>query len=431
MYSFTDFLNEKYGQFEGSIKYTDWSEFKDKLKNAISTGFKTEEELVNLMGMDYEKYTKIRENMIFNWKDSVTKSLLHTIAEIGYKIPKEGSNIFKDLKQQTLFCVVASDGAETRNVFGDTNGVPGLKMISRMLDLERIKNKDPKKTKFDWDLKKDVMKRFIDFGGIPAYTVKPTSLEKVNTIIQYVWLYAFYHHYIMKKSNIKLPKYLYRGIRTGSLNGKPIEDIKNQVGKNKKHDIWIKKYIDLLIEYIIKNGISKISDGKLLSFTESRDIAAYFANKEGIILRVDPTKVKIVTSPKTEEFFQESDYVSNKKEKEYIIEIPVNYKFMKDDIEIVHGDYWVGANSPLAVQFFDHDNKKANYTIDGINIQAQYIWKNNTTGSIEFSNLSTDGYGGWGISRREFKKRYGIDPMPTEENLNKIENFKISDVKKW
>ena len=431
MYSFIDFLNEKYGQFEGSIKYTDWSEFKDKLKNTISTGFKTEEELVNLMGMDFNKYTKIRENMIFNWKDSVTKSLLHTIAEIGYKIPKEGSNIFKDLKQQTLFCVVAADGAETKNVFGNTNGVFGLNMIHKMIDLEKIKNKDPKNTKYDWDLKKDVMKRFVDFGGIFAYTVKPTSLKKVNTIIQYVWLYAFYHHYKMKRGNIKLPKYLYRGIRTGGLNGKPIEDIRTQVGKDKKHEIWTKEYIDLLIDYIIKNGISKISDGKFLSFTESRDIAAYFANKEGIILRVYPKKVKIVTSPKTEEFFQEADYVSNKKEKEYIIEIPVNYKFTKDDIEIVHGDYWLGANSPLAVQFFDHDNKRANYTIDGIDIQAQYFWKNNTNGSIEFSNLSTDGYERWGVSRREFKKKFGIDPMPTEENLNRIQNFKISDVKRW
>lgn len=438
MYSFLEFLNEygqQYGKFEGSIKYTDWSDFKNKLKNAISIGFKTEEELVNLMGMDFNKYTKIRENMILNWKDSVSKSLLHTIAQIGQKIPKVGTNIFKDLKQQTLFCVVASEGATTNNIFGNSNDVEGLRMVSRMIDLERIRNKDPKKTKYDWDLKKDVMKKFVDFGGIPAYTTtKENSIKKINEIVQYVWLYSFYHHYIMKKGNIKLPKNIYRGIRISTLNGKIIDGIVKQARKKQetqKHEEFTKFYIDLIIDYIVENGISKITDGKLLSFTESRDIASYFANKEGIILRVDPTKVEIVTSPKTEEYFQQADWVSNKKEKEYIIKVPVNYKFTKDDIEIVDGDYFLGINSPLAVQFFDHDTKKATYQLNGIEIKAQYIWKSNTSGGIRFWNLS-DKDGGWNdYSRREFNKKFNLDPMPTEENIDKITDFEISQVKSW
>ena len=442
IYSFSEFLNEGYGNFEGSIQFTDWSDFKEKLKKAISTGFKTEEELVNLMGMNYDRYTKIRENMIMNWKDSVSKSLLHSIAQIGQKIPQKGTNIFKDLKQQTQFLIIADGGLQTRNAFGDTNGVDGLGILSKLVDLQRIKNRDPKNTKFDWDLKKDVMKNYVDFNGVPAYTIfnkvsdispdrASNALRKVNEIVQYVWLYSFYHHYKLKKDNPKLPKYLYRGIRSGWLEGNIIEDLKKKAsGTGKKHDQFTKEYIDSLIDYIVKNGISKISTGKLLSFTESRDIAAYFTNKEGIILRVDPKKVEIVTSPKTEEFFQEADYVSGKKEKEYVIKVPANYKFTKDDIEIVHGDYWLGDNSPLAVQFFDHDNKKATYKINGVGIKAQYVWKNNTSGGIRFWN--TDVGNSWDdYSRRDFKKKFGFDPMPTEENMNQITEFEISEVKHW
>jgi len=441
IYSFSEFLNEGYGNFEGSIQFNDWSDFKEKLKNAISTGFKTEEELVNLMGMNYDRYTKIRENMIMNWKDSVSKSLLHSIAQIGQKIPQKGANIFKDLKQQTQFLIIADGGLQTRNVFGNTNGVEGLGILNKMVDLQRIKNKDPKNTKFDWDLKKDVMKNYIDFNGVPAYTIfnneiNPertlNALNRVNEIVQYVWLYSFYHHYKLKKDKPKLPKYLYRGIRSGWLEGSIIDDLKKKAsGDGKKHEQYTKEYIDSLIDYIVKNGISKISKGKLLSFTESRDIAAYFTNKEGIILRVDPKKVEIVTSPKTEEFFQEADYVSGKKEKEYVIKVPANYKFTKDDIEIVHGDYWLGDNSPLAVQFFSHNDKKANYELDGLKIMAQYVWHSNERGSIVFWNES-DERDYFGHSRREFKKLFGVDPMPTEENMNRIKDFKISKVKnRW
>jgi hypothetical protein len=334
--------------------------------------------------------------------------------------------------------IVASGGLESRNVFGDVNSTNGLRFLNRFTDLEKIKNTNPKSTKYDFDLHKDVVKRWVDFDGIPAYTITNNlSIKKVNNIVQYVWLYSFYHHYKIKKDKPKLPKNLYRGIRVfQGLKGKEIEQLRKvsqeqAKGIDDKHTTWVKTFIDNLIQFIVEKGMSKISDGKFLSFTESRDIAAYFANKEGIILRVDPTKVKIVTSPKTEEFFGEVDYVSGKKEKEYIIEIPVNYKFTIDDIEIVDGDYWIGANSPLSVQFFDHDDKKANYELDGIRIESQYVWRSNTSGGIVFNNLDSKGYESWGISRREFKKKFNVDPMPTEENLNRIKDFKISNTKRW
>ena len=426
--SFDKFLNERYGQFQDSIKYTNWNNFKDKLINAINIGFNNEKELVDLMGMDFNKYTQIRENMIYNWKDSVSKSLLHSISEIGQKIPKDGSNIFKDLRQQTAMLVVASGGLKNRDMFGNINDTSGINLLNRHFDLSRIKNTDPKNKTYDSYLKKDVMKKFVDFGGVPAYTVKPEAIEKVNEMIQYIWLYSFYHHYKMKKDSPKLPKFLYRGIRVFQLKGKDIEELR-KISKDTKHDVFTKNFIDNLIDYIVKNGISKISDGKLLSFTESRNIAAYFANGEGIILRVDPSKVKIVTSPKTEEFFQEADYVSGKKEKEYIIKIPTNYKFTKEDIEIVNKDYWVAGNNPLAVQFFDHDNKKAIYKLNGVNIKAKYIWHSNTNGGLIYYNL--DDERSWGDSRRAFKQKYGFDPMPTEKNIDQIKDFVISNDKGW
>jgi len=81
-------MNESvsFGNFEGSIKFTDWSEFKSKVENAFTAGFETVEDLVSLVGLNIELYHKIKNHMIFNWKDSVTKSLLHSVSHLDNKI---------------------------------------------------------------------------------------------------------------------------------------------------------------------------------------------------------------------------------------------------------------------------------------------------------------------------------------------------------
>lgn len=421
-------LNEEllteYGNFKENTKYTDWSDFKAKLQNAIKTGFKTVDELVHLMDMNLGRYNKIVENMILNWKDSVSKSLLHTIAHIGLQLPKKGDNIFDSLKQQTVFNLVASNGASRRDIYGNTNGVEGLGYLSR-LDFTPINN--PKFVR--GSDKEDEKDRFITIGGFQA--TKPIdhrAVEKINEIVQYIWLYSFYQHWKLKKGKIKLPKVLYRGIRVSSFwDQKTLKPIIDQIWKkDTTHLMKRKEAIDVVINFIINKGLTKIADGQLLSFTASKPIASYFTNGEGFIVAIDPTKVEIVTSEKTEPLLDQPDYVSNKKEREYIVKIPSGYKFKKEDIIIEDLDYLVAEQNPLSVQFFDHDDKYAEYDLDGHHIKAKFIWNSSgTKGAVEFM-IDGEFY-----ESRGFCKKYAkFDPMPTEENLNRITKFEIKK-SKW
>lgn len=184
-----------------------------------------------------------------------------------------------------------------------------------------------------------------------------------------------------------------------------------------------KEAIDIIIDYIIKNGLQKIAVGKMLSFTASKPIASYFTNGEGIIISVDTSKVEIVTSEKTDPLFDQPDYVSGKKEREYIVKIPSGYKFKREDIIIEDLDYLVAEQNPLSVQFFDHDNKNADYDMDGHHIRAHFRWNSaGTNGSVYFEIDN-----GYSESRSYCKKEYGFDPMPTKENLDKITNFKVTE----
>lgn len=432
---YSRYNESKFGNFKENISYTDWSEFKSKLKNAILIGFKNINDLVTLMDMDINIYNKIKHNMILNWKDSVSKSLLHSIAEIGHKIPKTGSNIFPDLKTQTQFLILSSQGYQGTNIFGNFNSANGLNIISKHFDLEPIKNTNKK-----------VDSRFITFGGVNALTTKnEEGIKKVNDILKYIWLYVFYNHYKLKKEKIKTPKYLYRGIRgvmydkAKKVLGKEFDELNKLANDTKmKNNKTVKLRYDLVFDYILKSGIHKLTDGKFLSFSASLPIAKYFSNKEGFIIRIETEKVNIITSELTEELFDQEDFVSNKKEREYIVVIPKNYKFKKDDIIITSDDYLIADNNPLCVDTFSHDDKEAFYDLlddDGTlwHINAYYVWYTNERGGLLYTVKNDKGENSnWGYNRNEIKKQFHFDPLPNEKNLNKISNFNVNtDRKRW
>jgi hypothetical protein len=437
-----------FGKFNGNIQYTDWSDFKEKLKHTITTDFNSIEEMISLMGMNIDRYNKIKENMIWNWKDSVSKSLLHSVAELNYKIPKKGTNIFPDLLTQTRFLILSANGFQSRNVFGDYNSTSGLGILSSMRDLEKIKNTDPKQTERDRFSNKEIMKRYVSIGGTDAFTVRSEeAIKKVNNILQYIWLYVFYNHYVLKKGlkekTHKLPKYLYRGIRgtmwqkAEKVIGKEWSELsKTHSDLKVKHNKAMQEKYDLLFDYILKNSIHKLTDGKYLSFTASMPIAKYFSNKDGFVLRVDTSKVNIITSELTDELFDQEDYVSGRKEREYIVVIPENYKFQKDDIIVTDEDYLIATNNPLSVGAFTHDTKEAFYDMlddKGVkwNVHAYYVWSSNDKGGVIYG-VKKDGEEdyNWADGRNNIKKKYNFDPLPTENNLDKITNFKVNDEKK-
>lgn len=418
-------LLTEYGNFSENTKYTDWTDFKNKLKNAIKTGFKSVDELVSLMDMNLEKYNNIVENMILNWKDSVSKSLLHTIAHIGLQLPKQGDNIFQDLKQQTVFILIAGNGASRRDIYGNTNGVEGLGYLSRW-DYDYIKNPKHK----IGSKNEDEREKYITIGEFPATkAMDRKGIELINEIIQYIWLYSFYQHWKLKKEKIKLPKVLYRGIRISNLwSHKTLKPIIDEIWKKDvTYSLKRKEAIDIILNYIINKGLTKIADGTMLSFTASKPIASYFTNGEGIIISIDPNKVEIVTSEKTDPLFDQPDYVSNKKEREYIVKIPSGYRFKKEDIIIEDLEYLIAEQNPLSVQFLDHDDKYAEYDLDGHHIKAQFWWNSSgTNGSVQF-DVDNNYYESRGWNKKEFH----FDPMPTEENLSRITNFQIKERKRW
>lgn len=424
VYGFNDFINEykRFEVFDEALVFGDWSDFVNSLSNAMETGFTTQDELLDLMKMDKSFYNKVKEHMIDNWVDSVSKSMLHGISGVDLEIPEKGDIIFKDPKAQTRFLIVAGPGHTSRNMLGSSNTTRGLYAwgLPSLLDIDSGKS--------------------IASITNANLTLKPDKQDILNNILQNVWIYVFFNDYLVKSQKIKLPKILYRGIRIQNVFSIPevkalLSEIKREDGVDFSHEKYIKARMDVVLDYIQEKGISAISEGNYLSFTSTKSVAEYFSNNEGIVIAVDPQKVRVVTSPLTDTQLAEPNYFNGKKEQEYIVMVPDDYKIAASDITITSEDYLIGSNSPLAVIKFGHDDKKANYdlVVDGTtyNIDAAYSWSSNTTGSVYYTVRKDDHVVSRSETANTTKKKLGFSPVPSAKNLDSITNFEITKKKSW
>jgi hypothetical protein len=370
----SNILNISMSKFPEAILFSDWSDFKSKLEVAKTSP--DEQTFCKEIGIDHTRYTKMISDSIQKWRISPTQSLLRGLE--GVDGAKEGKPIFRSLLEQTRFITSARPIVGTLSL--------GARPIIQKGDLVKVAN-----------------------------TRALTADQKpVNNVLK--MLYAYYYWNALK--TIKIPKVLYRGVRFSDLFSHP--EIEKLI---KSFDYGDRSFrerhqvnVNIVVDYIIAHGLQKISETTIVSTSTSQSVAKFFANGAGMIMRIDPKRVHIMTSEQHDDRLQGGSYDTNyRDEKEYIIAIPEDYNWTRDDIIIHSLDYFHAENSPLFVSLMDHDDYAAHYTMNDTQIVVKCWWKNNTSLIQRFN----------GMSRGEFKKSHHFDPMPTPNNLNQITNFEI------
>ena len=378
--------------------FTDWSEFQQKLENVAS--FENEQQLCELVGIDFDMYQKITQNAVWSWKESPSRSFFNAIARTGLTFPKEHDLIFDNHLEQVLFV--------------------------ELLDTARVTTKGFFDSVYDENGDKVMVKgyRAVQY---PSGMYRERTIKKVNDVLQILFLYRHYQRHKLMLTTKKIPKKLYRGIRFHDL--LDISAINKVLDRVDTKDLNYRKSIELrldeLLKYLEDKTVDITTDFSLLSFTASKSIASYFTGGNGLILEVDTKDLSndlIFTSELQDSRFDEHDYVSHKKEREYILDIR-SKKIKISNIYVNHLDYFIQKNNPLAVTLFDHDDKEATYELNGVRIKAYFVWTSNTTHSIRYRNLDEKDI--FGKSSREFKSAYGFNPQITEKNLKDIKNFQV------
>lgn len=381
------------------LTYGDWSDFKEKFNKIKDNFIKSEEEMCSLMEVDYEFYDRITSLSVYNWKDSPSTSLFNAISSIGLNLPQKDQNIFNNHLDQTRFLTIIAQ-----------NHIVGRFQFASVRDENNEK---------------------VKVMGDTALTIRKDNIkaqEKINKVLQVLFLYRYYRHQVLINGDKNLPKKLYRGIRISNLY--KIPEISKILKENKLTGDFTfyegkKHNTNLILDYLKDKKFNAIAQSNLVSFTSSKAIAKYFTGGEGFVVEISTKNLpmeSIFTSPIQDTRFDEKDWVSNKKEKEFIIDVTLSDIDISD---IVMNDlhYLIATNNPLSVSLFDHDNKKATYKLNGVNIKAYYVWTSNTTGGVRYRNL--DDEFAWGYGPIEFKKEYGFDPRITEKNVKDVTDFQV------
>ncbi len=375
---------KSFAPFEGALLFDDWSNFIvlcNQIKQPISN-----QQACELVGIRYSLFERVIDEAFANWRESTSQSILHGISHLQLgNVPPKGTAVFVDLMWQTRFFLKCKP---LFPVFAVT-----------------------------YQIKKDDV--VVKVKNESALGATESAIRPANNILRCLYLYWWLNSIKQKK----LPKRIYRGIRAHDLyNSDTLKPLIAAIfNADKSREMKRKDAIDFLIKWICDRKLHQITDGNLLSFTASIPVAKYFSNGNGFILSVDPSKVEIISSELHDERLHGKDYMSNLIEREYIIRIPRDYDFQPSDIIINDKDYFVAEMNPMVVGLFDHDDIEARYTLHDMPIRAWYRWSSNNSGGLVFNS----------VSRREFIKSFGFDPMPSKDNLNKISDFKIIERKKW
>lgn len=377
------------------IPFGNWSGLKKNLERYSLCS--TEDEFLDLNGVTRNFYDQIINFSISRWRHSTSCSMFQIVGHHGLEIPQQGTPIFTNHLEQTRFFHLLDEA----------------KILSKVV-LGHVVDQNNEKVK----VKGNVALTY------PAHEERRKTVEaKVNQVLQAVFIYAFLCK--EKEKEIKLPKKLYRGIRLGDV-GK-LRGLKEQLSEVKyepsKRDEFARRRTEIIRDFIENHGLNGIAESPLLSFTSSKSVASYFANKRGFVLEIDVKDVEVLTSELHDLRMNVQDFISGKFEREYMVRLPKN-QVKVQNIIIEDLDYLVAINDPMSVNYFNHNDKVAFYTLNGTKVKAQYQWSSNTKGSIRYANVD-DKQAGWFYGSREFKQQYGFSPVITQKNVKDIQDFHI------
>lgn len=241
-------------------------------------------------------------------------------------------------------------------------------------------------------------------GDYYAMTALDKAADTVNGMARAFKIWEAKNQASVRLGNVKLPKKLFRGIRSIdiSLDSQVIPDADNHYVRT-VHKILAKQDI------LTTKALAKISHSDVLSFTSNERIAEFFTRREGLVIEVDPRDLLIVCSCATDDGLNSVDYVTGKHEREWIMRTGdlqlkhENIKFYDEDAALVMRD-------PRCIEMLSGFHHVV-YEMNDMRIRANFQWNSaGTGGKVIYRPQTTDFV--WPLSRSEFKREHGFDPIP-------------------
>lgn len=360
-----------------------WDAFASRVPEAERLASMSDDQLARTIKVGHALIAKAVPEALREWRVSPSRSLVNCIAGAGDDVPS--GHVFRTLADQTRFIIKAREAG-----------------ILLPIDVLAVKDEKGKRIRLSQDA--------------CALTVHPQSVNRVNDIVRAFRAWELRNRAQVTTGKVRLPKVLYRAVRARDV------DHDKSVGQDDRGYLhrW-KDIVEAKIDAMTSNPLVEVSHSPLLSFTSNETVADYFTRNEGFVVSVDPAAVDVVAAWATDEALDGKDQVSGRHEREWILRIPPEMTLAPSDVRVHDADYMAAIVSPLSVALFHHNDKEALYSLDGHRIKASFYWNSaGTNGSLSFRVENE-----WGLSRAAVRKRFGFDPLPTPENISRVEDFRL------
>jgi hypothetical protein len=327
-------------------------------------------------------YNKVSENIIRNWINSPSQSLLHAFENVDFsKDYVPNIQLTDSFKKNLRWLVLMTNGYAAR--------VTGLGLL--------------------------YTHNFVDENGKSFHNSMSVSDTQYNLKDEYKPIadevlssvYAYIQNQKIAAKTAKLPKYVYRGIRfnTLKLDRTSVEGENYKVNEGRAKSQALDNF-----------DLTQSAEGNFQSFTSDINIAKYFANGEGFVIKIELTPEMIVSSVLTEPQLQDINPYHNKCEKEYIIDVKEVKHF--EIAEITDFDTLLYKGDINMVNYISHDDISVKAKLNGFDFTFYGYWKTNTKFKISV-HFNNDHIAHYDESMSAAKKLFG------KNFLNQIQNFEV------
>lgn len=340
-------------------------------------------------GLSVSEFDRIIRASLEEWRENPGRSFLNVIDQAASARP--GKRMFSDLVFQTkVLSGLCRVGGHT----------PGM--------LQAVRSKEHRF-------------KFHKEGAITAITASEVGEAEINDLARAFRVWERRNAALVKLGDIKLPKRLYRGVRSHNLDFPDLGVVRDD-GTN--HWVHSANVLQARYDHLLKHPFSEVSAGNILSFTTSQSIARMFANEEGFVIGVDPKEVGVVACWLMNEELDGDDPNHGRHEKEWIVRIAPELQLSPDNIEIADVD-WLMVNSDYRAIAMAAHAASARYEMNGRKITSTFQYKGSGVGGSVRYQVDGD----WmAYGRNEFKRVVGFDPVPkAADQVKKLEYWSYEE----
>ncbi len=240
-----------------------------------------------------------------------------------------------------------------------------------------------------------------------AASLTPAAWEAFNNLARGLRLWELRNRARVAHAGLKPPKLLYRGIRDRDIDAGPLglrDDEPWAVRASKAHL--------MRRDHLLSRPLVEVMHSPILSFTAKPAIAEYFADDEGIVFDLPPQDVEIISGWSLDQALNDSDPVSGRQEREWIVRIPEDYRLGSHQVRSQNRDFAYATRDPAGIAMLHHETR-ARYVLEGRNVEAQFCYQSSGKGGRIYFIVDD----GRMDTRATMKASSGFDPVPSPGRL--------------